>query len=98
MNGTLSFYECRFGGGGYHEVVGQSNTTLCKRICLNFLNSQVTLTKNFGCEFLHLSMSAPFPSHLMEFPRPIFSSIILFLHECIVFIVVYSQYQFHSQM
>ena len=22
MNGTLSFYECRFSGGGYQEVFG----------------------------------------------------------------------------
>ena len=44
MNGPLSFYECRFSGGDTMRWWGHSNPTLCKRICLNFLHSQVVWT------------------------------------------------------
>ena len=42
MNGTLSFYECRFSGGDTMKWYGHS---IWKRICLNFLRSQVAGTQ-----------------------------------------------------
>ena len=32
MNGTLSFYECRFSGGDTMKWWGHSNPILCKRV------------------------------------------------------------------
>ena len=41
MSSTLSFHECRFSGGNTMRWWGLSNSTKCKRICLNFFHSQV---------------------------------------------------------
>ena len=56
MNGTLSFYECRFSSGDTMRWWAHSNPILCKRICLNFLHSQTEgMQKNLLRKSLHLS-------------------------------------------
>ena len=48
INGTLSFYECKFSGGDSMMLWEHSNPSLCARICLNSLFLQVEgMHKNF---------------------------------------------------
>ena len=55
-------------GWGYHELVGHSNTTLSKRICLKFFQSQAAGMQKLaprGEQWRHHSC----PSQLVYFPR-----------------------------
>ena len=47
-SGILSFYDCRFSGRDTMRGWAPSNPTLCKRICLNVLHSQVVGSKFWG--------------------------------------------------
>ena len=59
MNGTLSFYECRFSGGETMSWWGQS--TLCKG-CLNFLHSHA---KTSGANHL-VKLTLPIYKQLVD--------------------------------
>ena len=50
MNGTLSFYECRFSGGDTMREWGHSNPTLCKRFLALFDLTGSGDVNNFGCQ------------------------------------------------
>ena len=69
MNGTLLQYECRLSGGDTMRWLGHLNHNSCNIICSNFFSHRQWGCKNFGCEY---SSHLPRPSHLVEFPRPIF--------------------------
>ena len=52
MNGTLLFYKCRLSIEDTMRWWGHQNPALCKRICLNFLQSQAEGTQKLRVQAL----------------------------------------------
>ena len=64
MNGTFSFYECRFSSGDAMRCREHSNPNICKKICLNFSLTGGRDAKTLGittCAWVQVLAPSPAP-------------------------------------